>query len=63
MKLIGEMAKGKKKFDAAKAAAAARDLSKSTQKIPDLFPREATVIRATRSMRSGRSGTASGRCP
>jgi len=38
MKLIGEMAKGKKKFDAAKAAAAARDLSKSTQKIPDLFP-------------------------
>jgi cytochrome c556 len=38
MKLIGEMAKGKKKFDAPKAAAAARDLSKSTQKIPDLFP-------------------------
>jgi cytochrome c556 len=38
MKLIGDMAKGKKKFDAAKAAAAARDLGKSTKKIPDLFP-------------------------
>jgi cytochrome c556 len=38
MKLIGDMAKGKKTFDAAKAAAAARDLGKSTQKIPDLFP-------------------------
>ena len=38
MKLIGEMAKGKKKFDAAKAAAAARDLGKSTKRIPDLFP-------------------------
>ena len=37
MKLIGEMAKGKKKFDAAKAAAAARDLGKSTKRIPDLF--------------------------
>jgi cytochrome c556 len=30
--------KGKKKFDAAKAAAAAQDLGKSTKKIPDLFP-------------------------
>ena len=38
MKLIGDMAKGKKKFDAAKAAAAAHDLGKSTKKIPDLFP-------------------------
>jgi cytochrome c556 len=38
MKLIGDMAKGKKTFDAAKAAAAARDLGKSTKKIPDLFP-------------------------
>jgi cytochrome c556 len=38
MKLIGDMAKGKKKFDAAKAVAAARDLEKTTRKIPDLFP-------------------------
>jgi len=38
MKLIGEMAKGKKKFDAAKAAAAAHDLGATTKKIPDLFP-------------------------
>jgi cytochrome c556 len=38
MKLIGDMAKGKKKFDAAKAAAAARDLGKTTKKIPELFP-------------------------
>ena len=38
MKLIGEMAKGKKKFDAAKAAAAAHDLGATAKKIPDLFP-------------------------
>ena len=38
MKLIGDMAKGKVKFDAAKAAAAARDLGTTTKKIPDLFP-------------------------
>jgi len=38
MKLIGDMAKGKKKFDAAKAAAAARDLGATTKKIPELFP-------------------------
>jgi cytochrome c556 len=38
MKLIGDMDKGKKKFDAAKAAAAAQDLGKSTKKIPELFP-------------------------
>jgi cytochrome c556 len=38
MKLIGDMAKGKKKFDAAKAAAAARDLGVTTKKIPELFP-------------------------
>ena len=38
MKLIGDMAKGKKKFDAAKAAAAAHDLGKTTKKIPELFP-------------------------
>ena len=39
MKLIGDMAKGKKRFDAAKAAAAARDLGSTTHKIPDLFPK------------------------
>jgi cytochrome c556 len=38
MKLIGDMAKGKTPFDAAKAAAAARDLGTTTKKIPDLFP-------------------------
>jgi cytochrome c556 len=38
MKLIGDMAKGKSKFDAAKAAAAARNLEATTKKIPDLFP-------------------------
>ena len=38
MKLIGDMAKGKKKFDAAKAAAAAHDLGATTKKIPELFP-------------------------
>jgi cytochrome c556 len=38
MKLIGDMAKGKKKFDAAKAAAAAHDLGLTTKKIPELFP-------------------------
>jgi cytochrome c556 len=38
MKLIGDMSKGKTKFDAAKAAAAARNLGETTKKIPDLFP-------------------------
>jgi len=38
MKLIGDMAKGKTSFDAAKAAAAARDLGTTTKKVPDLFP-------------------------
>jgi cytochrome c556 len=38
MKLIGDMAKGKKKLDAAKAADAARDLGATTKKIPELFP-------------------------
>lgn len=38
MKVIGDMAKGKKRFDAAKAAKAARDLETTTKKIPDLFP-------------------------
>ncbi len=38
MKLIGDMTKGKVKFDATKAAAAARNLAETTKKIPDLFP-------------------------
>jgi cytochrome c556 len=38
MKIIGEMAKGKTKFDAAKAAEAARDIEMTAAKIPDLFP-------------------------
>jgi cytochrome c556 len=38
LKLIGDMAKGKTAFDAAKAAAAARDLGTTSKKIPDLFP-------------------------
>ena len=38
MKLIGEMAKGKTAFDAAKAAEAARDIGVTSAKIPDLFP-------------------------
>jgi cytochrome c556 len=38
MKLIGDMAKGKTPFDAAKAAAAARDLGVTAKKIADLFP-------------------------
>jgi cytochrome c556 len=38
MKLIGDMAKGKRRFDAEKAAAAARDLGSTTKKIPELFP-------------------------
>ncbi|WP_083239250.1 c-type cytochrome [Methyloceanibacter superfactus] len=38
MKIIGLMAKGKTKFDPAKAAAAARDIEETAAKIPDLFP-------------------------
>jgi cytochrome c556 len=38
MTLIGDMAKGKTKFDAAKAAAAAQDLASTTKRIPELFP-------------------------
>ena len=38
MKLIGDMAKGKTPFDAAKAAEAARDISVTAKKIPELFP-------------------------
>jgi len=39
MKVIGDMAKGKKAFNAAKAAKAARDLATTTKKIPELFPK------------------------
>jgi cytochrome c556 len=39
MKVIGDMAKGKKSFNAAKAAKAARDLEDTTKKIPELFPK------------------------
>ncbi|HSD92482.1 MAG TPA: cytochrome c [Methyloceanibacter sp.] len=38
MKIIGDMAKGKTPFDAAKAAEAARDISVTAKKIPELFP-------------------------
>jgi cytochrome c556 len=38
MKLIGDMAKGKTPFDAAKAAAAARNIQSTSAKIPELFP-------------------------
>ena len=38
MKLIGDMAKGKTPFDAAKAAEAARDISLTAKKIHELFP-------------------------
>jgi cytochrome c556 len=39
MKLIGDMAKGKTKFDPAKAAEAARDIVETSHKIPELFPK------------------------
>jgi len=38
MKVIGLMAKGKTKFDPAKAADAARDIEMTAAKIPELFP-------------------------
>jgi cytochrome c556 len=38
MKRIGDMAKGKTPFDAAKAAEAARDVSVTAKKIHELFP-------------------------
>lgn len=38
MKIIGGMAKGKTKFDPAKAAEAARDIETTAAKIPELFP-------------------------
>lgn len=38
MKIIGDMAKGKTPFDAAKAVEAARDISVTAKKIPELFP-------------------------
>jgi cytochrome c556 len=39
MKLIGDMVKGKARFDAAKAGAAAKELDTTTKKIPELFPK------------------------
>jgi cytochrome c556 len=38
MKVIGDMARGKKKFDAAAATKAANDISSTAKKIPELFP-------------------------
>ena len=38
IKLIGDMAKGKTPFDAAKATEAARDISLTAKKIHELFP-------------------------
>jgi len=38
MKIIGNMAKGKTPFDAAKAAEAARDVAVTSEEIPKLFP-------------------------
>lgn len=38
MKLIGDMAKGKTPFDAAKATLAASDVATTAKKIQDLFP-------------------------
>jgi cytochrome c556 len=38
MKIIGDMAKGVTPFDAAKATEAARDISVTSKKIPELFP-------------------------
>jgi cytochrome c556 len=38
MKVIGDMAKGKTKFDAVKASEAARDIGDTAKKIPELFP-------------------------
>jgi cytochrome c556 len=39
MKLIGDMVKGKARFDAAKAGAAAKELGTTTKKISELFPK------------------------
>ena len=38
MKVIGDMAKGKTKFDAAEATKAANDIARTAKKIPELFP-------------------------
>lgn len=38
MKVIGDMAKGKTKFDAAAATKAANEIHTTAKKIPDLFP-------------------------
>lgn len=42
MKLIGDMAKGKTPFDAAKAAQAAGRIQSTSGKIPELFPEGST---------------------
>jgi len=42
MKIIGNMAKGKTPFDAAKAAEAARDIALTAKEIPELFPEGST---------------------
>jgi cytochrome c556 len=39
MKMLNAMAKGKQPFDVAKAAHAARDISLTTRKIPEMFPK------------------------
>lgn len=38
MKIMGDMAKGKVPFDAAKAAKAADEIEKTSKQIPELFP-------------------------
>ena len=38
MKVIGDMARGKTKFDAAAATKAANDIGSTAKKIPELFP-------------------------
>ena len=60
MKLIGDMAKGKTKFDAAKATKAAQRYRLTAKKIPELFPEGSggEKTRAKRCPRCGRSGTA-----
>ena len=64
MKLIGDMAKGKKKFDAAKAAAAAQDLGNEHQEDPRPVPR-GKQRPSERGARRGVEGVGplQGRCP
>ena len=63
MKLIGDMAKGKKKFDAAKAAVASTISARPPRRSPSCFPKDATATRARRSMRSEGMGPLQGRSP